>query len=110
MSSLAFIRVAFFLVYTPPSFIFLPLSRPRVLSVEGEGKYPMKELQLPLSLLPTSHLFFNACKPSPSLIDTLLTVYKWLEDMMALTKAHLSESKVHKGVGNWVKAMVCWSS
>jgi len=110
VSSLAFICVAFFLLYTPPSFILLPFSRPQAISVEGEGKYPVKELQLPLSLLPASHLSFNTYEPYPSLIDTPLTVLKWLEDKMILTKVHLSESKVHRGVVNWVKAIVYWSS
>jgi len=67
----------------------------------------MKELQLPLSLLPTSHLSFNSYEHSPSLIDTLLTVLKWLEDKMILTEVHLSESRVYRDVGNWVKVMVC---
>ncbi|KZT69876.1 PCI-domain-containing protein [Daedalea quercina L-15889] len=43
-------------------------------------------------------------KPALSLIDTLLTELKRLDDKMILTEVHLLESRVYRGIGNLAKA------
>lgn len=45
-------------------------------------------------------------KPALSLIDTLLTELKRLDDKMILTEVHLLESRVYRGIGNLAKAKV----
>lgn len=41
-----------------------------------------------------------------SLIDTLLTELKRLDDKMILTEVHLLESRVYRGIQNFPKAKV----
>jgi len=43
-------------------------------------------------------------KPALTLIDTLLTELKRLDDKMILTEVHLLESRVYRGIGNMAKA------
>lgn len=45
-------------------------------------------------------------KQALSLIDTLLTELKRLDDKMVLTEVHLLESRVYRGIGNFPKAKV----
>ncbi|KAI0748725.1 PCI-domain-containing protein [Daedaleopsis nitida] len=49
-------------------------------------------------------------KPALSLIDTLLTELKRLDDKMVLTEVHLLESRVYRGVGNLSKAKAALTS
>ncbi len=46
-------------------------------------------------------------KPALTMIDTLLTELKRLDDKMILTEVHLLESRVYRGIGNLAKAKVC---
>jgi len=46
----------------------------------------------------------NNTKPALTLIDTLLTELKRLDDKMILTEVHLLESRVYRGTGNMAKA------
>ena len=48
----------------------------------------------------------NHFKPALSLIDTLLTELKRLDDKMVLTEVHLLESRVYRGIGNLPKSRV----
>jgi 26S proteasome regulatory subunit N6 len=49
-------------------------------------------------------------RPALTLIDTLLTELKRLDDKMILTEVHLLESRVYRGIGNMSKAKVrCYS-
>jgi 26S proteasome regulatory subunit N6 len=45
-------------------------------------------------------------KPALTLIDTLLTELKRLDDKMILTEVHLLESRVYRGIGNFPKSKV----
>ena len=45
-------------------------------------------------------------KSALTLIDTLLTELKRLDDKMILTEVHLLESRVYRGIGNMTKAKV----
>lgn len=45
-------------------------------------------------------------KAALTLIDTLLTELKRLDDKMVLTEVHLLESRVYRGVGNLRKSKV----
>ncbi|KAI0717636.1 PCI-domain-containing protein [Fomitopsis betulina] len=49
-------------------------------------------------------------KPALSLIDTLLTELKRLDDKMILTEVHLLESRVYRGIGNLAKAKAALTS
>ncbi|KAI0086262.1 PCI-domain-containing protein [Irpex rosettiformis] len=49
-------------------------------------------------------------KPALSLIDTLLTELKRLDDKMVLTEVHLLESRVYRGIGNFSKAKAALTS
>ncbi|OCH93450.1 PCI-domain-containing protein [Obba rivulosa] len=49
-------------------------------------------------------------KPALSLIDTLLTELKRLDDKMILTEVHLLESRVYRGIGNLSKAKAALTS
>ncbi|GJE98960.1 26S proteasome subunit RPN6-domain-containing protein [Phanerochaete sordida] len=49
-------------------------------------------------------------KPALSLIDTLLTELKRLDDKMVLTEVHLLESRVYRGIGNFPKAKAALTS
>ena len=53
-----------------------------------------------------SQLETSQYKPALSLIDTLLTELKRLDDKMILTEVHLLESRVYRGIGNLAKAKV----
>ena len=53
-----------------------------------------------------SQLETSQYKPALSLIDTLLTELKRLDDKMVLTEVHLLESRVYRGIGNFPKAKV----
>jgi len=52
------------------------------------------------------HLETTAYKAALSLIDTLLTELKRLDDKMILTEVHLLESRVYRGIGNFAKSKV----
>ncbi|PFH46070.1 hypothetical protein AMATHDRAFT_199950 [Amanita thiersii Skay4041] len=52
----------------------------------------------------------NQYKPALSLIDTLLTELKRLDDKMILTEVHLLESRVYRGIGNLAKAKAALTS
>ena len=45
-------------------------------------------------------------KAALTLIDSLLTELKRLDDKMVLTEVHLLESRVYRGIGNLAKAKV----
>ncbi|KAI0076431.1 PCI-domain-containing protein [Panus rudis PR-1116 ss-1] len=49
-------------------------------------------------------------KSALSLIDTLLTELKRLDDKMILTEVHLLESRVYRGIGNLAKAKAALTS
>ncbi|GLB39327.1 putative PCI-domain-containing protein [Lyophyllum shimeji] len=49
-------------------------------------------------------------KHALSLIDTLLTELRRLDDKMILTEVHLLESRVYRGVGNFAKAKAALTS
>jgi 26S proteasome regulatory subunit N6 len=49
-------------------------------------------------------------KPAISLIDSLLTELKRLDDKMVLTEVHLLESRVYRGIGNFPKAKAALTS
>ncbi|KAF8967234.1 PCI domain-containing protein [Flammula alnicola] len=49
-------------------------------------------------------------KPALTLIDTLLTELKRLDDKMILTEVHLLESRVYRGIGNLAKAKAALTS
>jgi 26S proteasome regulatory subunit N6 len=49
-------------------------------------------------------------KPALSLIDTLLTELKRLDDKMILTEVHLLESRVYRGIGNLAKSKAALTS
>ncbi|KAG5635823.1 hypothetical protein H0H81_010010 [Sphagnurus paluster] len=49
-------------------------------------------------------------KPALTLIDTLLTELKRLDDKMILTEVHLLESRVYRGIGNFAKAKAALTS
>ena len=49
-------------------------------------------------------------KAALSLIDTLLTELKRLDDKMVLTEVHLLESRVYRGVGNFAKSKAALTS
>jgi len=49
-------------------------------------------------------------KPALSLIDTLLTELKRLDDKMILTEVHLLESRVYRGIGNLPKSKAALTS
>ncbi|KAI6139066.1 hypothetical protein BKA82DRAFT_950760 [Pisolithus tinctorius] len=57
--------------------------------------------------IPNSLLQFKAAL---TWIDTLLTELKKLDDKMILTKVHLFESRVYRGIGNLVKAKAALTS
>ncbi|KAF8163850.1 PCI domain-containing protein [Crassisporium funariophilum] len=49
-------------------------------------------------------------KPALTLIDTLLTELKRLDDKMILTEVHLLESRVYRGIGNLAKSKAALTS
>lgn len=49
-------------------------------------------------------------KPALTLIDTLLTELKRLDDKTILTEVHLLESRVYRGIGNMAKAKAALTS
>ncbi|KAF9789771.1 PCI domain-containing protein [Thelephora terrestris] len=49
-------------------------------------------------------------KPALSLIDTLLTELRRLDDKMILTEVHLLESRVYRGIGNLAKSKAALTS
>ncbi|KIP03145.1 hypothetical protein PHLGIDRAFT_130323 [Phlebiopsis gigantea 11061_1 CR5-6] len=49
-------------------------------------------------------------KPALTLIDSLLTELKRLDDKMVLTEVHLLESRVYRGIGNFPKAKAALTS
>ncbi|KAI0743222.1 PCI-domain-containing protein [Irpex lacteus] len=49
-------------------------------------------------------------KPALTLIDSLLTELKRLDDKMILTEVHLLESRVYRGIGNFPKAKAALTS
>ena len=59
-----------------------------------------------ISLRRSSQLEALQYKQALSLIDSLLTELKRLDDKMVLTEVHLLESRVYRGIGNFPKAKV----
>ena len=57
-----------------------------------------------------SQLESSQYKPALSLIDSLLTELKRLDDKMILTEVHLLESRVYRGTGNLAKAKAALTS
>lgn len=58
----------------------------------------------------SSQLESSQFKPALSLIDTLLTELRRLDDKMILTEVHLLESRVYRGIGNLAKSKAALTS
>lgn len=57
-----------------------------------------------------SQLESSQFKPALTLIDTLLTELRRLDDKMILTEVHLLESRVYRGIGNLAKSKAALTS
>ncbi|KAJ7471752.1 PCI domain-containing protein [Mycena latifolia] len=60
--------------------------------------------------LASIHLDLHHYRPALTIIETLLTELKRLDDKLILTEVHLLESKVYRGVGNVTKAKAALTS
>ena len=63
-----------------------------------------------LDLFIYSQLESSQFKPALTLIDTLLTELRRLDDKMILTEVHLLESRVYRGIGNLSKSKAALTS
>ncbi|KAJ7437699.1 hypothetical protein FB451DRAFT_1450443 [Mycena latifolia] len=75
-------------------------------SRDASGVHVRMLLHVPHIYILTLDLDLHHYRPALTIIETLLTELKHLDDKLILTEVHLLESKVYRGVGNVTKAKV----